>query len=99
MTRQAPPANQIGSLINILKILIKVVKYLPLIVVSFACLSIALAVNDFVRGNLAWGIINSAFALSGLIFFVQLYQRRNIHPFESAIFKKREIRIIATTQK
>ena len=74
MTSSVHLTIQIGSLINLLKILIKIGNYLPLIVVSFASLSIALAVNDFVRGNLEWGIVNSAFALGGLIFFVQLSQ-------------------------
>ncbi len=69
--------------IQILAILIKIGKYLPLIVLSFAMLNLTFAVFDFFYWNhLAWGIFNSIMAIGGFNFFVQLLKRRKVHRYE-----------------
>lgn len=70
-------------LIQMLTLLIKIGKYLPLIVLSFAMLNLTFAVLDFFYWNhLAWGIFNSILALGGFNFFVQLLKRRKVHRYE-----------------
>jgi len=75
-------STKLGALIQLLEIAMKVGKYLPVIVVSFAGLNLLLAVNDFLISNTGFGILNSLFALGGFIFLVQLHQRRKIHSYE-----------------
>jgi len=75
-------STKLGALIQFLEIGMKVGKYLPVIVVSFAGLNLLLAVNDFLISNTGFGILNSLFALGGFIFLVQLHQRRKIHSHE-----------------
>lgn len=57
-------------------------KYLPAITAFFAALNLVLAVYDFSAGETGWGILHSIFAAGGIIFLVQLYQRRNIHSYD-----------------
>ena len=75
-------STRLGALIHFLEIAMKVGKYLPVIVVSFAGLNLLLALNDFLISNTGFGILNSIFALGGFIFLVQLHQRRKIHSYE-----------------
>ena len=74
--------TKLGALIHLVEIVMKVGKYLPVIVVSFAGLNLLLAVNDFFISNTGFGILNSIFALGGFIFLAQLHQRRKIHSYD-----------------
>jgi len=75
-------STKLGALIHLLGVVMKVGKYLPVIVVSFAGLNLVMAVNDFLVSNTGFGILNSLFALGGFIFLAQLHQRRKIHSYE-----------------
>jgi hypothetical protein len=75
-------STKLGALIRFLEIAMKVGKYLPVIVVSFAGVNLLLALNDFLISNTGFGILNSLFALGGFIFLFQLHQRRKIHSYE-----------------
>ena len=90
-------STKLGALIHLLEIAMKVGKYLPVIVVSFAGLNLVLAVNDFLVSNTGFGILNSLFALGGFIFLVQLHQRRTIHSYEYYYnYRKRSEKKIGT---
>jgi hypothetical protein len=70
-------------LIQMLTLVIKIGKYLPLIVLSFAMLYLMFAVLDFFYWNhLAWGIFNSILGFGGFNFFVQLLRRRKVHRYD-----------------
>jgi hypothetical protein len=72
----------LGTVINLLGMAIKVGRYLPIIVVSFAVLNLLLAVNDLLISKTGFWVLNSIFALGSFIFLVQLHQRRKIHSYE-----------------
>jgi hypothetical protein len=74
---------KMGTIINMLTLLIKIGKYLLWIVLGFALLNLTLAVLDFtVWNNIAVGIFNSILALGGFVFFGRLSRRRTIHRYE-----------------
>ena len=75
-------STKLGALIHLLEVAMKIGKYLPVIIVSFAGLNLVLAVNDFLVSNTGFGILNSLFAAGGFIFLVQLHQRRKIHSYD-----------------
>ena len=90
-------STKLGALIHLLGVAMKVGKYLPVIVVSFAGLNLVLAVNDFLVSNTGFGILNSLFALSGFIFLAQLHQRRKIHSYDYVYnYKKRSEERVVT---
>jgi hypothetical protein len=75
---------KMGTMINILTLLIKIGKYLLWIVLGFALLNLTLAILDFtVWNNIAVGIFNSILALGGFVFFGQLSRRRTIHRYDN----------------
>ena len=80
-TSSISDTTKLGALIHLLEMGMKVGKYLPVIVVSFAGLNLLLAVNDFLISNTGFGILNAIFALGGFIFLAQLHQRRKIHSY------------------
>lgn len=96
-----PDTTMLGALIHFLEIAMKVGKYLPVIVASFAGLNLLLAVNDFLISNTGFGILNSIFALGGFIFLVQLHQRRKIHlsDYYYNYEKRSENRTVTDTRK
>jgi hypothetical protein len=74
---------KMGTIINMLTLLIKIGKYLLWIVLGFALLNLTLAILDFtVWNNIAVGIFNSILAFGGFVFFGQLFRRRTIHRYE-----------------
>lgn len=96
-TSSLSDTTKLGALIHLLEIVMKVGKYLPVIVVSFAGLNLLLAVNDFFISNTGFGILNTIFALGGFIFLVQLHQRRKIHSYDYYYnYKKRSEKKTAT---
>jgi hypothetical protein len=71
------------ALIHMLTILIKIGKYLPLIVFTFATVNLTLAVLDFLYwNNIAGGIFNSIMSAGGFNFFAQLLKRRKVHRYD-----------------
>lgn len=87
MPESSPPlvsnTAKMEMLIHVLTILIKIGKYLPLIVLCFATVNLTLAVLDFLYwNNIAGGIFNSILAFGGFHFFVQLVKRRKVHRYE-----------------
>ena len=74
---------KMGTIINMLTLLIKIGKYLLWIVLGFALLNLTLAILDFtVWNNIAVGVFNSILAFGGFVFFGQLFRRRTIHRYE-----------------
>jgi hypothetical protein len=74
---------KMGTIINMLTLLIKIGKYLLWIVMGFALLNLTLAILDFtVWNNIAVGVFNSILAFGGFVFFGQLFRRRTIHRYE-----------------
>jgi hypothetical protein len=74
---------KMGTIINMLTLLIKIGKYLLWIVLGFALLNLTLAVLDFTLwNNIAVGVFNSILAFGGFVFFGQLFRRRTIHRYE-----------------
>jgi len=92
-------AAKLGALIIVLEIVIKVGKYLPAIVVSFVCLNLLLVAYYFAGGNLAFAILNSIFALAGIIFLGQLHRKRNIHASGYHNQDRRQKRSLAIARK
>lgn len=71
------------ALIHMLTLLIKIGKYLPWVVLTFASVNLILAVLDFTWWNhIASGVFNSILALAGFFFFAQLLGRRKVHRYE-----------------
>jgi hypothetical protein len=74
---------KMGTIINMLTLLIKIGKYLLWIVLGFALLNLTLAILDFtVWNNIAVGVFNSILAFGGFVFFGQLSKRRTIRRYE-----------------
>lgn len=73
---------RITAVVYILGVLMVVGKYLPAITAFFAALNLVLAAYDFSVGETGWMILHLMFGVSGVVFLVQLYQRRNIHSYD-----------------
>lgn len=75
--------------IGMLTTIIKIGKYLPHIVFTFATLNLTLAILDFtIWDSLPFGILNTILAIGGFVFTGQLLQRRSSSRHEYLI--KRE---------
>jgi len=62
-----------------LSIIIKIGKYLPLIVFTFATANLTLAILDFtIWDSLPFGVLNTILAIGGFVFSGQLQQKHNI---------------------
>lgn len=83
-------STKINALVFLLDIIIKAGKYFPIISISLASLNFLLAVNNFLANNIWFGILNSLFAISGLIFLAQMHQMKKDHEFTSNHKIKRE---------
>ena len=74
---------KLEAIIQLLGVLIKIGKYLPLMVATFASLNLALAYFDLLVWNhFAPGILNVILASGGFIFLAQLLRRRKIHRYD-----------------
>ena len=73
---------RITAVVYVLSVLMVVGKYLPAITAFFAGLNLVLAAYDFSVGETGWMILHLIFGIGGVIFLVQLYQRRNIHSYD-----------------
>lgn len=70
-------------IIEMLSIIIKIGKNLPLIVFTFATLNLTLAILDFTIWNsISLGVLNTILAIGGFVFSGQLQQRHNIYRHE-----------------
>jgi len=69
----------IGMFVHLLDIVIKIGRHFPLVSISMVGLNLLLAVNDFVAQNIAFAILNSLFAISGLVFLLQMHLMGKIH--------------------
>jgi hypothetical protein len=77
-----PSTTRITAVAYMLGVLMVVGKYLPAITAFFAALNLVLATYDFYSGQTGWMILHLLFGIGGVIFLVQLYQRRNIHSYD-----------------
>ncbi len=73
---------RITAVVYILGVLMVVGKYVPAITTFFAALNLVLSSYDFSVGQTGWMILHLIFGIGGVIFLVQLYQRRNIHSYD-----------------
>ena len=65
-------STQIALSVYLLDIIIKMGKNFPIISVSLTGFNLWLAITDFLANNLGFAILNSIFAIGGLIFFIQM---------------------------
>ena len=72
--------TQLKVLIISLEIIMKVGKYLPLIIGGLVVLDLLFATTDFLADRIIFGIINSLIVIKGSIFVVQLFQGSKKHP-------------------
>lgn len=82
MASAPPDTARITAAIYIIDVLIVVGKYLPIIAAAFASISVGFAVYDFMTLNIGWAIVSTIFAIGGIIFVIQLLQRRKIHSYD-----------------
>lgn len=66
-------------MIRLVEIALTIGKNLVLIMSIFVGITIALAVYNFAVGSIAWGIVDSVFGISGLVFLAQIRQTRRRH--------------------
>ena len=65
-------STQIALSVYLLDIIIKMGKNFPIISVSLTGFNLWLAITDFLANNLGFAILNSLFAIGGLIFLIQM---------------------------
>ena len=82
MQSGTPHTTRITAAIYLIDLLMVIGKYLPLIAGAFAAISIAFAAYDFATDNIGWGIFSAVLGVGGLIFVIQLMQRRNVHRYD-----------------
>lgn len=80
--------TKIDGFIFLLNFTIKVGKYFPIISILFVGLNLLLAANDFLANRINFAILNSIFAIVGVIFLAQSYQSRKDHSFEYQLANK-----------
>lgn len=86
-----PKSRNVVIVIYMLEAITKVGRYFPIIVLSLASLNIVMAANDFLANSVEFGIMNSLFAMGGIISLVQMHQRAKIQSmgsYKKSNFKK-----------
>lgn len=81
----------IGIFVHLLDLVIKIGRHFPLVSISMVGLNLLLAVNDFVAQNIAFAILNSLFAISGLVFLLQMHLMGKIHKNDLSLRKSPEL--------
>ena len=72
-----PSTTKLKGVIVMLTILIKIVRYLPWIVLAFAAINMIIAVLYFTWWHsMTGGILNLIFGIAGFLFFAQLIRMR-----------------------
>lgn len=82
LSESIPTTAKLEVFIRLLTLVIKIAKYIPLIVLLFAGANLFLALLDFSTGNILFGILNSVLAAAGFNFYGQLLKRRKIHRYD-----------------
>ena len=81
--------REMSMMIHLLEVIIKIGKYSPIIFLSLASLNLLMAVNDFFSNSIIFGILNTIFALGGIVFLVQMHQmRKNQNHEKSSSLRK-----------
>lgn len=70
---------KIDLLVRLLDVAIKASKYFPIISLTLTSLNGLLAVHDFLSNNIGYGILNSIFVITGLIFLLQMRLMNKSH--------------------
>jgi uncharacterized integral membrane protein len=74
-----PSTAKLQGVIVMLTLLIKIVRYLPWIVLAFAAINMIIAALYFTWWHsMTGGILNLIFAIAGFLFFAQLIRMRTI---------------------
>ena len=74
-----PSTAKIQGVIVMLTLLVKIVRYLPWIVLAFAAINMIIAALYFTWWHsMTGGILNLIFAIAGFLFFAQLIRMRTI---------------------
>ena len=74
-----PSTARLEGVIVLLTLLIKIVRYLPWIVLAFAAINMIIAALYFTWWHsMTGGILNLIFAIAGFLFFAQLIRMRTI---------------------
>jgi len=82
-----PKSRNVVLVIYLLEAITKVGRHFPIIVLSLASLNVVMAANDFLANSMEFGIMNSLFAIGGVISLVQMHQRTKIQSMDSS-YKK-----------
>lgn len=77
-------SSKISLFVNLLDIIIKTGRYLPVISVCLTGLNLLLAINDFLTNNIGFAILNSMFVIGGLIFVIQMRLTDKTHHVKTA---------------
>ncbi|MGD8707865.1 MAG: hypothetical protein PVI88_04190 [Nitrosopumilaceae archaeon] len=86
-----PKSRNVVVVIYLLEAITKVGRHFPVIVLSLASLNVVMAANDFLANSVEFGIMNSLFAIGGVISLVQMHQRTKIQSmgsYKKSNFKK-----------
>ena len=73
---QVTTADRIKLIVEIIEIAEKVSRYLPIVVFSYAGLTLAFAVINFLEYNITSGIVLSLFAGFGMYLAIRIYMTR-----------------------
>lgn len=65
-------STKIDLLVRLLDVTIKASSHFPIISLTLTSLNALLAVHDFLSNNIGYGILNSMFVITGLIFLLQM---------------------------
>ncbi|MFB5608580.1 MAG: hypothetical protein ACE5RG_10850 [Candidatus Nitrosomaritimum yanchengensis] len=82
-----PNSRNVVVVIYLLEVITKVGRHFPIIVLSLASLNVLMAANDFLANSVEFGIMNSLFAIGGIISLVQMHQRTKIQSMGSSYRK------------
>lgn len=73
-------STNVVTVIYLLEIITKVGRHFPVIVLSLASLNVVMAASDFLANSMEFGIMNSLFAVGGVISLIQMRKRNRIFP-------------------
>ena len=72
-------STKIDLLVRLLDVAIKASSHFPIISLTLTSLNVLLAVHDFLSNNIGYGILNSIFVITGLIFLLQMHLMNKSH--------------------
>lgn len=74
--------SKINVFVILLDIIIKTGRYFSIISISMMGLNILFAANNFLTNNIVFGILSSLFAISGLIFHIQMHKKKKSQKYD-----------------